>query len=311
MPLTNAAFFTDSVVSEQLLSDAAAGDVKITGDIDIGGSIICGSNSSGTIKINNRTFTSDADADDSSNCGIVTFDSLNTRNISIYGNNELRLHDDTIDKRYIGLRSHAASINHTLTMPSQLGSANQYLMTDASGNLSWNSISSATSPKQSCKFATNAALSGTYTYSNGSGGVGATFTNNSTGAITIDGQSLTLNDRVLVKNQSDAEHNGIYTVTTVGAGGMSSSALVLTRATDYDTPGEATHGSFTYIENGSSNSNKTFINTTSSSITIGTTELNFSQFDDIPIPINSKIISLFKRRQAFPIFTGTFIHAIQ
>ena len=146
MPLTNAAFFTDSVVSEQLLSDAAAGDVKITGDIDIGGSIICGSNSSGTIKINNRTFTSDADADDSSNCGIVTFDSLNTRNISIYGNNELRLHDDTIDKRYIGLRSHAASINHTLTMPSQLGSANQYLMTDASGNLSWNSISSATSP---------------------------------------------------------------------------------------------------------------------------------------------------------------------
>ena len=40
MPLTNAAFFTDSVVSEQLLSDAAAGDVKITGDIDIGGSII-------------------------------------------------------------------------------------------------------------------------------------------------------------------------------------------------------------------------------------------------------------------------------
>ena len=98
-------------------------------------------------------------------------------------------YDDTVDKAYIGLRSHADTISHTVTFPSQTGSANQFLMTDNSGNLSWNSIASATSPKQSCIVATtgNITLSGTQT---------------------IDGISVTATKRVLVKEQTDASEKG-------------------------------------------------------------------------------------------------------
>ena len=279
MPLTKSSFKGDSVVSEQIFSSAAAGDLEITGSLTVAKEIICGSNGVGSLKINNRKYTDLADPDNDPG-GIVSFDTDN--NISIHGNKELRLHDDTSDKRYIGLKSHAASINHTLTMPSQLGSANQYLMTDNSGNLSWNSISSATSPKQSCKAATTTSFTMASTASNttlvladGEGGF-----SDSGNSFTVDGQSLSADDRVLIKDGVNSngsgvhnKWNGIYTV-----GSLSGSTLTLTRATDYDTSGETTHGSFTYINTGSANANKTFINTTSESITIGTTSLTFSQF---------------------------------
>lgn len=72
----------------------------------------------------------------------------------------------------------------------------------------------------------------TATYSNGTSGVGATLTNSSTqAALQIDGGVVSVSDRILVKNQTNAAHNGIYTVTTVGT---VSTNWVLTRATDYD-----------------------------------------------------------------------------
>ena len=48
--------------------------------------------------------------------------------------------------------------------------------------------------------ATTANLSATY--SNGSNGVGATLTASSNGAITLDGVSPVVNDRILVKDQT-------------------------------------------------------------------------------------------------------------
>jgi hypothetical protein len=61
------------------------------------------------------------------------------------------------------------------------------------------------------------------TYNNGAG----TLTNNSTlTAINIDGVSLSVGNKVLVKNQTNNVQNGIYTVTTVGSGSV---AWVLTR----------------------------------------------------------------------------------
>ena len=58
------------------------------------------------------------------------------------------------------------------------------------------------------------------TYDNGTAGLGATLTSTSTGVITpTDGDPLHLNDRVLVKDQTDQTQNGIYTVTDLGSGG--------------------------------------------------------------------------------------------
>lgn len=66
------------------------------------------------------------------------------------------------------------------------------------------------------------------TYSNGTAGVGATKAVGGT-SLTIDGTAVANGDRVLLKDQTSAFENGIYTVSGVG------SSVVLTRATDADT----------------------------------------------------------------------------
>lgn len=107
------------------------------------------------------------------------------------------------------------------------------------------------------KVATTANL--TATYNNGTSGIGATLTNSSTlAALTIDGVSVSVGDRVLVKNQSTQTQNGIYTVTTVGSGSV---AWVLTRATDYDTPAQIQAGDFYTVASGTANAKTQWIQT--------------------------------------------------
>lgn len=86
----------------------------------------------------------------------------------------------------------------------------------------------------------------------------------------IDGISLTSGDRVLVKNQSTASQNGIYTWT--GA------ASAMTRTTDADSSAEVTSGMYVFVETGSANSDTGFVLTTDGSITVGSTSLSFTQF---------------------------------
>jgi hypothetical protein len=113
-------------------------------------------------------------------------------------------------------------------------------------------------------------------YSNGSSGVGATLTNNSTQtALSVDGQTMVAAERLLVKNQTAGLQNGIYSVTTVGDG---STNWVLTRATDFDSTTEVTSGAFTFVETGTTNADSGWVMTTDGSITIGTTALAFAQF---------------------------------
>ena len=91
------------------------------------------------------------------------------------------------------------------------------------------------------------------TYSNGSSGVGATLTNAGTqAAFETDGTTPPINSRILVKDQTAAAQNGIYTLTTVGSG---STNWVLTRATDFDTPTEIAGGDFTFVDNGTTLAN--------------------------------------------------------
>ena len=128
--------------------------------------------------------------------------------------------------------------------------------------------------KPSTKAGSTANL--TATYSNGTAGVGATLTNSSTqAALTLDGVTLVVADRVLIKDQTTAAQNGIYVVTTVGDG---SSNWVLTRATPEDQPAELSGGAFVFVEQGTANANNGYVFTHNGAPTFGTTALDVAQF---------------------------------
>lgn len=127
---------------------------------------------------------------------------------------------------------------------------------------------------QGVTWATAAVLSGTPTYSNGSSGVGATLTEVGTGALSVDGGSPAAADRVLVKNQASAFQNGIYTVTATGSGIAS---YILTRSSDYNTATLITPGITTYVISGTANTDTTWAVTYTAPLTIGTTNLNYSE----------------------------------
>ena len=88
------------------------------------------------------------------------------------------------------------------------------------------------------------------------------------GTQTIDGVALSVGDRVLVKNNTDASENGIY---VVASGSWS-------RAADADADSEVTAGLFTFVEEGTVNGDAGFSLTTNGNITVGSTNLAFSQF---------------------------------
>ena len=136
------------------------------------------------------------------------------------------------------------------------------------------SVASGLDLKCSSHAATTANLSAAY--DNGSSGVGATLTNNSTqAALSIDGQTMVADERALVKDQSAGAENGIYTVSTVGD---ASTNWVLTRTIDFDTPTEITSGAFTFVETGSSYADSGWVMTTDGTVTVGTTALSWTQF---------------------------------
>jgi hypothetical protein len=128
------------------------------------------------------------------------------------------------------------------------------------------------------------------TFTNGTGltigglvnsGVGATLTNaGANAAIQIDGVNLSSTNRVLVYNQANAAHNGVYTVTTVGDG---STPWVLTRATTENTykPDSISglgQGDYFFVQEGLTGAGESYVMTTSNPIIIGTTNLTFTQF---------------------------------
>ncbi len=128
--------------------------------------------------------------------------------------------------------------------------------------------------KPSCRVGTTANLSASY--SNGTAGVGATLTNSgSQAALAIDGVTLSVNDRVLVKDQTNAAHNGIYVVTTAGDG---STNWVITRATPEDQPSELSGGAFVFVEEGTANGDNGYVFTHNGLPTFGTTDLDVAQF---------------------------------
>lgn len=138
------------------------------------------------------------------------------------------------------------------------------------------SASSGLDVKDSCRVATTANLSATYDQSNGR------LDNNATqAALTIDGIALSQNDRVMVKDQSEARQNGIYLVEIVGT---NSTNWRLTRTQDANAGTELTGGTFTFVEEGTANSDNGYVFTHNGTPTLtdstlaNNTELPVSQF---------------------------------
>ena len=132
------------------------------------------------------------------------------------------------------------------------GLANPVSAQDAATKYYVDAIATGLDVKESCRAATvaNITLSNTQT---------------------VDGVVLVAGNRVLAKNQTAAEDNGIYVVVDGGA---------WTRSEDADnTPaGEVTSGMYTFITEGTVNADAGFILSTADPIVLGTTDLTFVQF---------------------------------
>jgi phage-related tail fiber protein len=85
------------------------------------------------------------------------------------------------------------------------------------------------------------------------------------GEQTVDGVQLRVGDRVLVKDQADAQMNGIYQV----------SQNAWRRDTDSNEAGEVTCGMAAHVEEGVANGEQMYVLTTPDPIALGTTPLTF------------------------------------
>jgi hypothetical protein len=159
---------------------------------------------------------------------------------------------------------------------------------DAATKLYVDTVSAGINVHEAVNYATTGALGTagnlvggtiTTTYANGTSGLGATLTiatSSNWTAITIDGESLVVGNRVLIKNQVAGLQNGIYTVTSVGAVANTTS-FVFTRAVDNDQSPEIDAGDLTYVVAGTANAGDGYVQT-ASSITVGTTAVVWTQF---------------------------------
>lgn len=106
--------------------------------------------------------------------------------------------------------------------------------------------------KASCRLATTEAV----------GNIGLS------GLSNIDGVTPLAGDRILVKNQTAGSENGIYVA----------DSSTWSRATDAAQNGEITPGTFVFVEQGTVNADSGWVVTTNGTITIGATDIIWTQF---------------------------------
>ena len=179
----------------------------------------------------------------------------------------------TASNKNITLTPHGTG---TVTVPSGYKDRSGFAADSLATKEYVDSASSGLDVKDSCRVATTAALTVTYDQSNGrldNAGTQA--------ALVIDGVTLSVNDRVLVKDQTEARQNGLYIVSDIGS---NSSNWRLTRADDADAGNEITGGTFTFVEEGTANSDNGYVFTHNGTPTLtdntlsNNTELPVSQF---------------------------------
>jgi hypothetical protein len=152
--------------------------------------------------------------------------------------------------------------------------------------------------------ASTATIAGTYVQVGG--GIGDTFTVTATGAFTLDGIAInTIGQRVLLKNQSSANQNGIYTATVVGTTGISP---IFTRALDYDTPSDVNNTGAIPVQSGTVNTTTSWLLTSQvTSIGSSGSSLTYAQFSIAPSTLVTSAAAL----AANGIVTGAGSQGIQ
>lgn len=103
-------------------------------------------------------------------------------------------------------------------------------------------------------------------------GVALTFTQ-AIAALVIDGVTVALNDRVLVKNYPSQARNGIYTLTTLGTSAV---AWVLTRSSDAANWNDLV-GAYTVVEEGTVNKDRMYQCTSNRGGAIGSTAITWQE----------------------------------
>jgi hypothetical protein len=141
---------------------------------------------------------------------------------------------------------------------------------------------------KTARLATAAVLPNTPSYTagtldlDGGYGIGATLESSSNARLVIDGTNANTTDRVLVKNQANAAHNGVYDVTAQGSAG---SHWILTRASDMNGShaGQIKVGESVGVREGTNNYYQQFSISTTGTGTggthiIGTDDITFVQY---------------------------------
>ncbi len=139
-------------------------------------------------------------------------------------------------------------------------------------------IASGLDPKESVRFATRNPISGTYNSTGGTGGTGA-FTGvdlTDVSDFDLDGGTVEIGDRILIKDQADATENGIYVVTTAGSTGA------IERAEDHDgsPSNEVSSGNFTFVEKGIIYGGTGFVLLGDGNLTLNTDDLDWTIFSE-------------------------------
>ena len=261
--------------AETLTFAGGAGmDTVVTdNNVEIQANTLTDSNLSGSAGISNANIANPQTTIGSS---VLTLGATET---DIAGLTSLVIDDITIDGQSVTTTAANKNINltphgtGTVILPSGYEDRAGFQNQSVANKAYVDQVAQGLDTKPSCRLGTTVNLAATY--SNGTAGVGATLTASSNGALSLDGSTPSVADRILVKNQTDASQNGIYTVTTVGAGGT---PFVLTRATPEDQPSELSGGAFVFVEEGSLNANNGYVFTHTGAPTFGTTDLDVAQF---------------------------------
>ena len=260
----------DATASNKGIASFSSDDFSVSsGAVTVKASGITNAQLAGSIanaKLSNSSVTigSDAIALGGSRTDINGLTSLDVDNITIDGNTVSSTNTNgniVLDPNGTGTVDVSGAKLTTVGTPSQ--------STDAATKGYVDGVVNGLDIKKSVDFASTANVAGTY--NNGAG----TITAGSNGALSMDGGSPAIGQRVLLKDQTDNVQNGIYSVTTAGNAGA---AYVLTRATDADANAEISGGAFFFVEQGSANADNGYVTTHNGTPTIGTDAITFEQF---------------------------------
>jgi hypothetical protein len=136
-------------------------------------------------------------------------------------------------------------------------------------NTKMNELSNGLSWKKPARAMATADLPGTM--------VGNVLTCTASAQQTMDGVLITLNDRVLLSEQTDPKQNGVYVCSTQGDGrGGSEAQAVFTRATDADSSDDLKSASV-FVEQGTVHADTAYVQSTDG-LVLGSSDVVFVQF---------------------------------